>query len=101
MQVLRQLRGAMADADVLLVSGGAGVLALLETSAVREMLPPGARVHGVCDSCLLLAAPPFVGVAERPCSADATCPPASRPLLGKASLSCVPLLFPFIRLLSI
>ena len=78
--VFLRLAGALASerggADVIVISGGAGVMAALRTPEVRALLPPTAAVRAVCDGCLLSASAPLVPVAAQPCSTDADCPPA-------------------------
>ena len=81
--VLRALTsGAMQHADVIVVSGGAGVMQLFQTARIRALLPPGAVLKVVCDDCLLLGATPRVSVAEQPCSNDLDCPAADALPIG-------------------
>lgn len=73
--VFRRLARSLSSADVLVVSGAAGVMQAMQTQRIRRLLPRTVVVRTVCDGCLLSDARPLVPVATRPCSTDTNCPP--------------------------
>lgn len=84
---LAALSPRLADADRVVLIGGAGVMAHLDATAAALRAAKRAAgslsplaVLGVCDGCLLLgdAAPVYAHRARAPCSVgDADCPPAA------------------------
>jgi hypothetical protein len=74
--VFRRLARPLAAADVLVVSGEAGVMRALHSPRIAALLPRTVALRTVCDGCLLSDAQPLVPVSRQPCSTDTDCPPA-------------------------
>lgn len=72
-------RTRLVDADAILVSGGAGIVAQMRQ--LRELVPsrPSANMTAVCDGCALLdLTPPSASASSliTDCGLAATCPPS-------------------------
>jgi hypothetical protein len=73
--VFRRLARSLGSADVLVVSGAAGVMRAMRSRRIVRLLPRTVELRTVCDGCLLSDAQPLVPVAAQPCSTDSDCPP--------------------------
>ena len=74
--VFRRIARSLAGADVLVVSGAAGVMRAMRSQQIIRLLPQALEVRTVCDGCLLSDAWPLVPVTKQPCRTDTDCPPA-------------------------
>ena len=76
--VFRRLASALGSADVLVVSGAAGVMRAMHSQRIARLLPRTVALRTVCDGCLLSDAQPLVPVATQPCATDTDCPPTEK-----------------------